>query len=272
MQNTTTAPGPRPTLLEQYNERIGNTVVDKLFKGMDTVQRGVMAITVIAMLVSYQHQVHYFQSKGAGLGAWFLPLLLDVLMVVLMKVAMLKGIPAANRWAARGLVLIPASVSATVNWVAPGEQVIRFMYAFAVVAIVIGDVAHGLIRPDFREMEKAVAVTAPVELVDVSAEARKAARREADRTRRAAAREAQRIAAEEAAARKAAAVEKAAATRAAKKATATELPAEVPVAASVVVPPQPVHVVNVTQPRTGVFGLPRQPLGKQIAVLSKQAA
>jgi hypothetical protein len=263
MQNAITAPAPRKTLLEQYNERIGSTAVEKLFKGMDTVQRGVMAITVIAMLVSYQHQMHYFASKGAGLGAWFLPLLLDVTMVVLMKVAMLKGIPAANRWIARGLVLIPASVSATVNWVAPGEQVIRFMYAFAVVAIVIGDVAHGLIRPHFAEMEKAVTETAPVVAVNEDVEARRAARREADRARRAAKRLAEQRAADEAAARRALAAERRRETLAAKKAAAVSEPAPV------LVPAQPVHVVVPTRPRTGAFGLPRQSLGERVSVLSR---
>lgn len=43
----------------------------------------------------------------------------------------------------------------------------------------------------------------------------------------------------------------------------------VPVAA---VQPQPVHPVTPTRPRTGAFGLPRQPLGERMSVLSKPAA
>jgi hypothetical protein len=65
---------------------------------------------------------------------------------------------------------------------------------------------------------------------------------------------------------------KAAATRAAKKAAVSDLPAELPVTASLAVPPQPVHVVSPVRPRVGVFGLPRPPLAERIGVLSKQAA
>lgn len=63
---------------------------------------------------------------------------------------------------------------------------------------------------------------------------------------------------------------KRAATIAAKFAAAAAT--ELPVAASVAVAPQPVHVVSPTRPRTGAFGLPRQPLGERVSVLGKPAA
>lgn len=44
------------------------------------------------------------------------------------------------------------------------------------------------------------------------------------------------------------------------------------VAPQPVVQHAPVHVVSPTRPRTGAFGLPRQPLGERVSVLSKPAA
>jgi hypothetical protein len=127
---------------------------------MGTARRNVLLITTIVMVTSYQHQAHFFAGHGAGWASILLPAPLDLLMLTLMKISQLKGIATANRWVARGLLILPASGSAAVNFFAPGDLVLRIAFASLVLAIAIGDVALSLIKPSKEAMRTAVRSTA----------------------------------------------------------------------------------------------------------------
>lgn len=155
-QSTIAAPAREQTLREQFNERMGQDMVDQIFKAIDTVRRYTKFVTVIAMVVSYFHQQNFFVVLGAGAFAWFLPLTLDAVTLSLMKVSSLRGIKAENRRKARRAMLIPAAASMVVNGLAEGHPILRGFYVFVVVAILIGEYAESLIVVDFDEFEKAV--------------------------------------------------------------------------------------------------------------------
>jgi hypothetical protein len=127
---------------------------------MGTARRNVLIITTIVMVTSYQHQAHFFAGHGAGWASVLLPAPLDLLMLTLMKISQLKGVSAANRWVARGLLVLPAAGSGAVNFFAPGDLVLRISFASLVLAIAIGDVALGLIKPSKDAMRSAVRSTA----------------------------------------------------------------------------------------------------------------
>lgn len=127
---------------------------------MGTARRNVLLITTIVMVTSYQHQAHFFAGHGAGWASVLLPAPLDLLMLTLMKISQLKGISTASRWVARGLLVLPAAGSGAVNFFAPGDLVLRISFASLVLAIAIGDVALGLIKPDKNAMRTAVRSTA----------------------------------------------------------------------------------------------------------------
>lgn len=255
------------TLREQYNQRVGADVLDELFNAITLVRRLITVITYIAMGVSYWHQKEFFAHLGAGLFAWVLPLTLDALMIALIKISQLKGIPEASRRRARQLLAVPALASMAINFMADGHIVLRLFFVFVVLAIMVGDYAHSLIKPDFSEIEKAAVEHAPpVTEADPAEEARKAERRDRDRQRRTA----KRLAAEQAAIDEAARREAERERRRLRRAELAAQRAATP--EPLVVPAQPVHVVVPTRPRTGAFGLPRQPLGERVSVLSKPAA
>jgi hypothetical protein len=161
--NTTTnstiaAPAQRErTLREQWNERMGNDMVDQAFKAIKAVRRYTNVVTFIAMGVSYFHQRNFFFALGAAAFSWFLPLTLDCVMLALMKVGNLRIVKAANRRKARRMMIVPAVASMVVNALAHGHPVLRGFYAFVVIAILIGEYAESLIDPDFEEFEKEVA-------------------------------------------------------------------------------------------------------------------
>lgn len=144
---------------------------------MGTARRNVLLITTIVMITSYQHQAHFFADHGAGWASVLLPAPLDLLMLTLMKISQLKGISTASRWTARGLLVLPAAGSAAVNFFAPGDLVLRISFASLVLAIAIGDVALGLIKPSKDAMRTAVRSTAARKAAATKAAAKPAATR-----------------------------------------------------------------------------------------------
>lgn len=146
---------------------------------MGTARRNVLLITTIVMITSYQHQAHFFADHGAGWASVLLPAPLDLLMLTLMKISQLKGISTASRWVARGLLVLPAAGSAAVNFFAPGDLVLRISFASLVLAIAIGDVALGLIKPSKDAMRTAVRSTAARKAAATKAAAKPAATRKA---------------------------------------------------------------------------------------------
>lgn len=143
MNTTTTstiaAPARQKSLREQWNERMGNDMVDQAFRAIKAVRRYTNVVTIIAMGVSYFHQRNFFFALGAAAFSWFLPLTLDCVMLALMKVGNLRIVKAVNRRKARRMMIVPAIASMVVNALADGHPVLRAFYAFVVIAILIGE-------------------------------------------------------------------------------------------------------------------------------------
>lgn len=155
------------TLQEQFQERYGKNAVNDLFKAFDYVKRAIAVVTWVAMGISYFHQRHYFETRGAGPFAWVVPISIDCVMLVFMKISQLPAIKVRNRWIARGILVLPASGSMAINFMATEDAVMRWVYVGVVGAIVICEVGHGLMVPHLASMERKQAemtmVLAPIE-------------------------------------------------------------------------------------------------------------
>lgn len=143
-------------LYAEFSARVNTNIVDVLLSNMKFIRRGLFVLTAIILAANYVHQGYgYFWQHGAGWFSLVLPAPLDILMVAFMKIAHLHGIPARNRAIARWLMLLPATASATISYLAAGELDMRIVFAALVLCIVLGDYGLGLVVPDFSEMVKA---------------------------------------------------------------------------------------------------------------------
>jgi hypothetical protein len=154
------------SLQEQFQERYGKNAVNDLFRAFDFVKRAIMVVTWVAMGISYFHQKHYFEGRGAGPFAWVIPVSIDCVMLVFMKISQLPAIKAGNRWIARGILILPAGGSMAINYMATEDAVLRWVYVGVVGAIVICEIGHGLMVPSLASMEaKQAEMTGPAAVV-----------------------------------------------------------------------------------------------------------
>lgn len=168
---TRTNAEPKPdysnmTLQEQFQERYGKTAVNDLFAAFAYVKRAILVVTLVAIGISYFHQQHYFESRGAGVFSWVIPISIDCVMLVFMKISQLAVIRSANRWIARAILVIPAAGSMLINFMATSDDVLRWVYVGVVAAIVICEIGHGLMVPHLASMERKAAQLAPAVKVD----------------------------------------------------------------------------------------------------------
>jgi hypothetical protein len=154
------------SLQEQFQERYGKSAVNDLFAAFTYVKRAIFVVTWVAMGISYFHQRDYFASRHAGAFAWVVPVSIDCVMLVFMKISQLPAIKSNNRWVARGILIIPASGSMAINFMATSDSVMRWVYVGVVGAIVICEIGHGLMVPHLASMERKQA-----EMTSVSATA-----------------------------------------------------------------------------------------------------
>lgn len=187
-RNVPTADHSDLTLQQQFQERYGKSAVADLFKAFDFVRRAIMVVTWVAMGISYFHQKHYFESRGAGPFAWVIPVSIDCVMLVFMKISQLPAIKSSNRWIARGILILPAGGSMVINFMATPDPVLSWVYVGVVGAIVICEIGHGLMVPNLAAMEaKQAEITTSVAPAPVAepkpsvkvTEAEKAARKRA---------------------------------------------------------------------------------------------
>lgn len=251
------------------------TATPKIMNLASRAKLAVKALLTAALAVSFQHQAHFYTAFLRSNAGYVFPVFFDVGMVVCLAITQIKAIsPEGRRRANKAFkVFVGASMASNLaSSLYPVASWSAFAAGLAYMSLVglaaLLDWAVQEVKIDPKAIA-AIEATNAAQLADIAApaidsadEARRAARREADRARREARREAARIAAEEAAARKALANERRRETLAAKKAAVEQAPEPV-------VQPQPVHVVVPIRPRTGAFGLPRQPLGERVSVLSR---
>lgn len=181
---TNKAPAPDysgMTLQEQFQERYAKNAVNDLFKAFRYVNWMITVVTAVAMGINYTHQRDYFANHHAGTHAWFIPISVDCVMLALMKVSQMAAISPRNRWIARAILVLPAGGSMAINFMATDDDVLRWVYVGVTGAIVICEVAHGLMVPNLASMERKqaelAATAAPAAVVPSASATHKAQRK-----------------------------------------------------------------------------------------------
>jgi signal transduction histidine kinase len=151
------------TLTEQFNAQYAANLVPQILKTIKRVKQANTAIVLLAMGISYTHQVHFLTSLGAGLFAYAVPVAFDLLIYVSIKVTQTPGLVAAAKRAALTLLVPAVLVSATVNAVADGHPLLRVLYALVVAEIAAAEWLASKIRPDFAAIETTVAEATPAQ-------------------------------------------------------------------------------------------------------------
>lgn len=174
------------SLTRQFAEKYSAGMVEGILRTIRTVKVAALVILGIAMAISYTHQVEYLVKLGAGLaGATLIPISVDALIVVCVKISGTAGMhQSAKRWALLILVF-PASVSGTVNFIVGGHLVVRCLFVVAVIMIPAAEFLAAKIRPDFSVIEKmAGEITVKREVSDEERARRSAIARKAAATRK----------------------------------------------------------------------------------------
>jgi hypothetical protein len=201
------------TQAEQFAERYAAGMAKDVLHLIAIVRWLAYGVMIAAMVVSYGHQTTYLHSIGVSiLGARIIPIALDLLTAICVKVAGTRGVIKAAKVIALRTLVFPVLISGAINFVAPGTRVAKLVMVVPVAMIPLAEIVASKIRPDFTAMAVAEREVAPaVETVDPELAAKRsdAARKAAD-TRRANADKAAEIAAAKQAARKARAAERAA--------------------------------------------------------------
>lgn len=188
------------TLAQQFAAEYARNAVPAMLKTIKTSKWKTRLIMTGVFATTYKHQADFLSAdESIGVLGWAIPGINDLAMLTMVEILQT---PAMDKRAKRGaawMLGVCGSLSATINVVAPGSLLARFVFGL-LVGIVVGlKLVTARIKPDFAELEQqevqAVEVAAPV---DELAEQRKADRRERDRQRRAAQREAEWAAAAEA--------------------------------------------------------------------------
>jgi len=144
-------------LTQQFAEKYSAGMVEGILKTIRTVKRAALVILVVAMAISYTHQFEYLLALHAPIeGALLIPISVDALIVVCVKIAGTAGMHAnAKKWSLIFLVF-PAGVSGTVNFIVGGHLVVRCLFVVAVVMIPMAEFLTSKIRPDFSVIERMV--------------------------------------------------------------------------------------------------------------------
>lgn len=128
-----------------------------MIKTIRSIHRYNVAILWGAMAINYLHQSLFFYSQGAWLFAFLMPLVIDLMILLCVKITQT---PNAARHSKRNafIVLIPfIMLSGSISAYAPGNPFMRFVFAAVVAEIGLAE----WLKSSFKIDEPAVKVRAP---------------------------------------------------------------------------------------------------------------
>lgn len=150
----------------QYVKRMARQVLVTL----TWVRRAATLIMIIAMSVSFDHQAEYLLMLGATVFAsWAIPAALDCLTFICVKVLATSAVVSAARWVAGCALVFTVGGSGTLNFLAPGPMVLKWVFVGAMLLIPVAEVVASQIKPDFRKMADMEALLIPMAESTVSA-------------------------------------------------------------------------------------------------------
>lgn len=142
------------TQTQQFAAAYAADMARQMLRTIRFVRWAATAIMLIAMVTSYSHQAMYLAGIGAPkLGAWLIPLAVDALTALCVKVTGTPGMAAAAKRMALQVLVFPVLASGAVNFVAPGALVVKVVFVVAVLMIPAAELVAGKIKPDFAAMD-----------------------------------------------------------------------------------------------------------------------
>lgn len=142
------------TQAQLFAAEYAKNLARQMLRTIKLVRLAANAIMVIAMVVSYAHQAHYLEGLGAQrFAAWSIPGALDCLTFICVKVLSTAAVVKVARIVAGAVLIFPVSVSSTVNFIAPGATVVKWVYVATVLLIPAAELVAGRIKPDFAAMD-----------------------------------------------------------------------------------------------------------------------
>jgi hypothetical protein len=159
------------SLAAQYREAQAATLVPTILKTITKVRRATGTVVLLAMAVSYLHQVHFLTDLGAGYFAYVIPLVFDTMIYLCLKVTQTVGLTADAKRAAMKSLVGFVSVSMLINALAPADVALRIIIVLVVAAIAVAEWVGSKIKPDFDALEAAeIAITPAAPKKTLSAE------------------------------------------------------------------------------------------------------
>ncbi|MFI1988237.1 hypothetical protein [Actinoplanes sp. NPDC020271] len=151
------------TLTQQFAAEYAKGAVPGMLKAIRTIKRANNGILMGALAASYLHQGHYLVSLGAGLFAWIVPAVFDLAMVSMLTISQTAGMAQDAQKAALKVLVVVVSISAAVNFAAPGPLGLRIIFSLVVGLVAGVEWVAAKIRPDFAAIEaREVEATAEV--------------------------------------------------------------------------------------------------------------
>lgn len=119
------------------------------------LRRGVTAVALIGMLVSYSNQVAFLHHIGLKLlGAILIPISMDLLTLICVRVLGTPAMDRAGKRTAMYVLLFPVLTSAWINSIAETNLVAQVISVVPVLGIVAGELVRTRAKPDFRELDE----------------------------------------------------------------------------------------------------------------------
>jgi hypothetical protein len=141
------------SLTQQFAAEYTKKAVPGMLRAIRTIKWANKGILVGAVAASYLHQAHFLDRLGAGFFAWIVPGVFDLAIVSMLTITQTVGMAGDAKRAALKLLVVVVTISAAVNYAAPGPLGLRIIFALIVGLVAGVEWVAGKIRPDFAAIE-----------------------------------------------------------------------------------------------------------------------
>lgn len=171
MSTTATVEAPKSVFTQAriFVMQWGKDAAVEMLETIKRIKKRSNLITKLVLLASMPHQIGYLLSEGIPYMFWHtapeialsvtlilmsvvVPIGCDLMILNCIEALGARAAASGWRWAALGIMFIPAAASGYVNFLAPGPPIMRWLSGFAVLLIPLSQILR-FIRPDFKKVE-----------------------------------------------------------------------------------------------------------------------
>lgn len=142
------------TATQQYARKMSKRAVPDMIRSVTISTWCNLAIIVLIMFVTYGHSASYLATYPAiGIFAWIIPAILDLSILVDTTTLMTVGMAKKAKTRAMITLTVATLSSAGIQVMAPGEIMVKAIFAVLVGFMALRKWAASAIKPDFAEMD-----------------------------------------------------------------------------------------------------------------------